>query len=489
MDDPGGAAGGEGGGAAPPTSPGPLRPPPKSKRNAKKRRRRCIACGYDLRATGDEGVCPECGASVGHSLHGSLLTMRWPAHLRRLRLGAALVAVGLLGTVTIWLRWSLPRSFITPETVAFATARVESDTVVVSLINEHGAAALVRVTPDETITVSRPGGDDSAVTRVGPDGAVENAGPQTALAEWGANRGSDTVWKGAERRLWRLAFGSDALVYDASNMGVGVNAVTVIAGVCDASVIGVSIQRSNGSLRRVRVRPDGAASVEDYPAGSVRSGYYGGLERPRDPIGFVWLAWVGLTVVVGLLGDVGVWLLATSAPGSTRRARWFTRVIQGMAVVSAALVLAWATLGSSLTWSPNGRLFGGMFVIDIYANVDAAINGCSIVLQSLTMWHVARLSRVLGRPGLAATARAISLLVAPILLATLGWDWLIAELYSWHAQWPTPLGFQTLFAGLLIGSAIVCLRLRIALRPIAPPGAVEPAPSMSAVGGMPSDPP
>lgn len=59
----------------------------------------CRHCGYNLRTLSPEVQCPECGTSVGRSVHGDYLRYADPAWVRGLATGATIVILGTLGQV------------------------------------------------------------------------------------------------------------------------------------------------------------------------------------------------------------------------------------------------------------------------------------------------------------------------------------------------------------------------------------------------------
>lgn len=61
----------------------------------------CVRCDYDLRTLDRSGSCPECGLAIAESARGHWLRFQ-PACLRRLRIGAALTAVGLMLILAAW---------------------------------------------------------------------------------------------------------------------------------------------------------------------------------------------------------------------------------------------------------------------------------------------------------------------------------------------------------------------------------------------------
>jgi MFS family permease len=59
----------------------------------------CRHCGYNLRTLSLEVQCPECGTSVGRSVHGDYLRYADPAWVRGLATGAIIVIFGTIGQV------------------------------------------------------------------------------------------------------------------------------------------------------------------------------------------------------------------------------------------------------------------------------------------------------------------------------------------------------------------------------------------------------
>lgn len=61
----------------------------------------CRHCGYNLRTLSMEVQCPECGTSVGRSVHGDYLRYADPAWVRVLATGATLVLVAIILQVLV----------------------------------------------------------------------------------------------------------------------------------------------------------------------------------------------------------------------------------------------------------------------------------------------------------------------------------------------------------------------------------------------------
>ncbi|OWY72577.1 hypothetical protein B7486_06555 [cyanobacterium TDX16] len=59
----------------------------------------CRHCGYNLRTLSPKVQCPECGTSVGRSVHGDYLRYADPAWVRGLATGATIVILGTFGQV------------------------------------------------------------------------------------------------------------------------------------------------------------------------------------------------------------------------------------------------------------------------------------------------------------------------------------------------------------------------------------------------------
>jgi len=63
----------------------------------------CIHCGYDLRRLPADRRCPECGEPIADSMPRELLYFSPTSHLRSLRTGVVVIAVGLLGGMVLGL--------------------------------------------------------------------------------------------------------------------------------------------------------------------------------------------------------------------------------------------------------------------------------------------------------------------------------------------------------------------------------------------------
>jgi len=61
----------------------------------------CRACGYNLRGTDPQSVCPECGTAIGWSLVGDRLRFADPIWVRRLSTGAGCLIAALLLNLTL----------------------------------------------------------------------------------------------------------------------------------------------------------------------------------------------------------------------------------------------------------------------------------------------------------------------------------------------------------------------------------------------------
>ena len=65
----------------------PIVPPPLSQHTELS----CIRCDYSLIGLSHDGVCPECGTSIQHSIHDNRLDYADPAFIARLARGATLL--------------------------------------------------------------------------------------------------------------------------------------------------------------------------------------------------------------------------------------------------------------------------------------------------------------------------------------------------------------------------------------------------------------
>lgn len=142
---------------------------------------RCIVCGYSLASLADDALCPECGSSVWHSRHGTLLTMRHAPYLRSVRRGARMLAIGLwIAFVTgavleLSLSYRYPRDTawpLNPRSVASLTDdvplfKVEDERIYVT------AAGL-------GATIRRESDARSIIVRVEQDGSVRSDGATTS---------------------------------------------------------------------------------------------------------------------------------------------------------------------------------------------------------------------------------------------------------------------------------------------------------------------
>lgn len=61
----------------------------------------CITCGYNLRGLDAAGRCPECGTAVGLSYRGDLLRYANPEWLAKVKLGADLLLLGIVGGIVL----------------------------------------------------------------------------------------------------------------------------------------------------------------------------------------------------------------------------------------------------------------------------------------------------------------------------------------------------------------------------------------------------
>ena len=59
----------------------------------------CQHCRYDLRTLKPDGICPECGHPVSDSARDGLLRFSYPRWVKRLRLGALLLLIGIAGSI------------------------------------------------------------------------------------------------------------------------------------------------------------------------------------------------------------------------------------------------------------------------------------------------------------------------------------------------------------------------------------------------------
>lgn len=73
----------------------------------------CVKCGYDLQGLSLDGVCPECGEAVRHSLMIELLGHLPAEQLRAMRRGAAFVQWGV-----VVFGVSVPLAFMRPDSAA-----------------------------------------------------------------------------------------------------------------------------------------------------------------------------------------------------------------------------------------------------------------------------------------------------------------------------------------------------------------------------------
>lgn len=67
----------------------------------------CVRCAYHLVGLPENGVCPECGTPIEHSLRGHLLTYAAPAYVRAIGQGLSLVlagfgTLGVFATLFVW---------------------------------------------------------------------------------------------------------------------------------------------------------------------------------------------------------------------------------------------------------------------------------------------------------------------------------------------------------------------------------------------------
>lgn len=79
-------------GAAPPTVPGP----PVAPAGNDTAGRTCVVCAYSLHGLAPDGLCPECGTPVAHSIRGNLLKYASPEYLKRLHRGVILIQTGII---------------------------------------------------------------------------------------------------------------------------------------------------------------------------------------------------------------------------------------------------------------------------------------------------------------------------------------------------------------------------------------------------------
>jgi len=86
----------------------------------------CVSCGYNLRMLRSDGKCPECGGPVAAALRGRGLHYAKPQWVRRLALGATLMAIAPL--------WYLLQAFVT----VYVGTQLQSDlalTIVLGALN------------------------------------------------------------------------------------------------------------------------------------------------------------------------------------------------------------------------------------------------------------------------------------------------------------------------------------------------------------------
>jgi|GEM_PF-758936 len=61
----------------------------------------CVTCGYNLRGLDAAGRCPECGTAVHLSYRGDLLRYANPEWLAKVKLGADLLLLGIVGSIAL----------------------------------------------------------------------------------------------------------------------------------------------------------------------------------------------------------------------------------------------------------------------------------------------------------------------------------------------------------------------------------------------------
>ncbi|MBN1341987.1 MAG: hypothetical protein JXQ73_04865 [Phycisphaerae bacterium] len=62
----------------------------------------CVFCDYNLRGLPADGRCPECGRQIADSTKSDLLSLAHPRWVKRIRIGAAFMLVGLVLMALLW---------------------------------------------------------------------------------------------------------------------------------------------------------------------------------------------------------------------------------------------------------------------------------------------------------------------------------------------------------------------------------------------------